>query len=340
MATNTNYANAVANTNGDVTPTAEPEEHQGHVHHVSVKIPRFNHYNVCRWIGQVESQFTIARITSPATKFAYLHGSLPEDIVNKLSDAAANGCDYQALKTELINTFTESKPELFEKLINQQKFLDQKPSFYLRSLQHVASQLGVGDEIIRIKFLKGMPDDIRSTLVAYDGGTLEELARVADTLLAYKPSSLPLHNITSQKLGPVDQYRFNDTPTTPQISYHQEDTHAHINYVPTQTNKHKYQHDFSGRAQQKTESRGLYNNRPGLQPFYEDQKQKTCRHHIFYGPTARNCKSWCWLKNSNPELVILPNSRPASRSNSPHRSTIPSPAPRNSLNLSFPRSEN
>jgi hypothetical protein len=101
----------------------------------------------------------------------------------------------------------------------------------------VASQLGVGDEIIRIKFLKGMPDDIRSTLVAYDGGTLEELARVADTLLAYKPSLLPVHNITSQKLGPVDQYRFNDTPATPQSSYHQEDTHAYINYVPTQTNK-------------------------------------------------------------------------------------------------------
>lgn len=283
----------------------------------------------------------MARITSPATKFAYLHGNLPEDIVNKLSDAAVNGCDYQALKAELIATFTESKPELFEKLINQNKFMDQKPSFYLRSLQHVASQLGVGDEIIRIKFLKGMPDDIRSTLVAHEGSTLEELARVADSLLSYKPSVLPIHNIATPKIGPVDQYRLSDTPATPQSSYHQEDTHTYINYIPAQTNKQTHQpNDHRGRTQHRTEGRVSHTNRPGLQPFYEDQRQRICRHHIFYGPTARNCKSWCWLSNSSPNLNILPNSRPASRSNSPHRSTTPSPAPRNSLNLSFPRSEN
>jgi len=349
MATNSNtatYANSVANIAENVTATNEPEEQQGNVYHVSVKIPKFNHFNVNRWIGQAEAQFTTGRITSPATKFAYLYGSLPEDVVNKLSDAAANGNDYEALKAELIHTFTESKPELFDKLVNHSKYMDTKPSLYLRNLQQVASQLGVGDEIIRIKFLKGLPDDMRPTLLTYGSASLEEMARVADTLMSYKPSVLPVNNISTPKIGPVDtdttQDRFSNTPALLQNSYHPHDTY--INYIPAQHQERQLTHqahNYGGRNQQQTDGRGSSsNNRPGLQPFHPDQRQKTCRHHIFYGPAARNCKPWCWLNSVSPNLNILPNSRPASRSNSPHRNTTPSPAPRNTLNSSFSRSEN
>ena len=61
MATNSNtatYANSVANIAENVTATNEPEEQQGNVYHVSVKIPKFNQFNVNRWIGQAEAQFT------------------------------------------------------------------------------------------------------------------------------------------------------------------------------------------------------------------------------------------------------------------------------------------
>ena len=56
----------------------------------------------------------------------------------------------------------------------------------MRELRKVATQLGVDDSFIKLKFLKALPGNIRLLLVTYEDGTsLEELARVAETLLAY-----------------------------------------------------------------------------------------------------------------------------------------------------------
>ncbi|XP_018007641.1 uncharacterized protein LOC108665403 [Hyalella azteca] len=136
--------------------------------HVAVKIPKFNVFNVKRWFTQAEHQFRLGRITSPAAKFFYVYTNLPEDVLNGLSEETASGDDYERIKTELINTFSESKPQLFDKLMAQQgNYLGQKPTLCLRKMQEVANQLGVGEDIVRIKFLKGVPDDIRPILVTY-----------------------------------------------------------------------------------------------------------------------------------------------------------------------------
>ena len=56
----------------------------------------------------------------------------------------------------------------------------------MRELRKLASQLGLPDYFLRIKFLKAIPDSLRPTLASYDASTsLEELARVTDTLMDY-----------------------------------------------------------------------------------------------------------------------------------------------------------
>lgn len=61
----------------------------------------------------------------------------------------------------------------------------ERPSTYLRELRKTAAQLEVDDSFVKIQFLKAQPSDIRPLLVTYDESTsLEELARVAETLLA------------------------------------------------------------------------------------------------------------------------------------------------------------
>ncbi len=322
--------------------------------HVSVKLPTFNQFNVKRWFSQAEHQFRLGRITSPATKFSYIYTNLPQDVLNGLSEEAAYGDDYERIKAELITTFSESKPQLFDRLMAQQgNFAGLKPTICLRKIQEIANQLSVGEDIVRIKFLKSIPDDLRLLLVTYEGKSLEDMARVADTLMSYRSPVLPVNNVqTTLPLlrDPVETSQNTDPENI-----------AFVNHISAQQ-----QQDYSNRTkrsenfnQDRNASRGPYHNdlelRPyngggyyqdrgtasgfqneiGLRPYHSGQRQVTCRSHVFFGPKAKTCKPWCWLNGSNPSLNVLPSSRPPSRSNSPHRSASPSPAPRNSLNHSY-----
>jgi hypothetical protein len=50
--------------------------------------------------------------------------------------------------TELIHTFSESKPQLFDKLMAKQgNYLGQKQTLFLRKIKEEANQLGVGEEM-------------------------------------------------------------------------------------------------------------------------------------------------------------------------------------------------
>ena len=327
--------------------------------HVAVKIPKFNEYNVKRWFTQAEHQFRLGRITSPATKFSHIYTNLPEEVLNGLSEETASGDDYERIKREVIQSFSESKPQLFDKLTSQENFLGQKPTLYLRKIQQVANQLGVGEEIVRIKFLKGISDDIRPILVTYEGKSLEEMARVADTLMSYKPTILPVSNVKAALPPPRDPVETSQD-TNPDLTYvnhvtaqHQQDysnrlrRSENFNQDRNASRGPQYNTDIEFRPynggnfnQDRNSSSGFQSNDVGLRPYHSGQRQVTCRSHIFFGPRAKQCKPWCWLNGTNPSLNVLPSSRPPSRSNSPHRSASPSPAPRNTLNSSFSRSEN
>lgn len=55
-----------------------------------------------------------------------------------------------------------------------------------------------------------------------------------------------------------------------------------------------------------------------LTPFSEGQRSKICRSHIFFGPKARNCRSWCkWPEKSGCKIVESRQNSSLSRSASP-----------------------
>ena len=54
----------------------------------------------------------------------------------------------------------------------------------------------------------------------------------------------------------------------------------------------------------------------GVRAFSENQHPKTCRAHIYFGPAAKTCKPWCWMKNHQNVEHVATSSRPPSPS--PH----------------------
>lgn len=260
---------------------------------VSVKPPAFDESSVTRWFTIVESQFVLANITVSSTKFHHVLSNLPLRVMNQLSDDVIASLNYDQLKQALISLFTRSKPELFDSLVNQHNIMCEKPSTFLRELRKIAAQLGVDDEFLKLKFLKALPNNIRPLLVTYDEGTsLEELARVADTLLAYGSSN----SVNSS---------------------------GSVSLVENRSDDHT--RSRSGSSSPGDKNRGS-NSRDdtyvkpsipiGVRAFHEGQRPQVCRYHLYYGNKARSCKRWCILSSISSN--VLPDSRPSSRSSSPN----------------------
>lgn len=261
----------------------------------TIKISTFDEGSVKKWFILLESTFELYNITLSKVKFSHTLPNLPMSTIKKISDSILMDRDYDSLKDAVISLFEQSKPELFDALMAKTKMLCTKPSVFLQDLKSLGDQLSMSDEFIKVKFLKSLPANIRPAVVTHESDTLEEMAKVADTLLAYQGSSegssvLSVTHNSNKQIGPI--------VNRPQRNVQDDSS---LSYTPI-----------------------------GIRPFHPNQKPKVCRFHIFYGPRAKYCKPWCMLSSSS--LHMLPNSRPSSRSSSPSHSPSSSPRKQRSEN--------
>lgn len=215
-------------------------------------------------------------------------------IINQLSDAVMDSNDYDIVKNSVIALYNKSKPELFDSLMSKTKIMCTKPSVFLNEIRKIGSQLNVTDDFLKVKFIKSLPDNIRPSVLTHNSDSLEELAKVADTLLEYQSSSstssvCAVNKITNRNSMPRNNNNFTNVNPSP----------GHV-------------HNSNGKSF----------SDPTIpipvRSFHANQKPKVCRFHLYYGSKAKYCKPWC-LMASNSSAQILPNSRPSSRSNSPSR---------------------
>ena len=275
---------------------SDDEEQTSGASHVAVRPPSFELNRAKLYFVLLESQFTLSRVTNSATKFHHVISHLPLDILDRLPSDVISAQDYDTIKAALLELNTKSNPEAFDDMMTKFNYLSTKPTMYLHELSKLASQLNVSEDFIKIKFLKAMPDDIRNILVTYNTDSLHELARVADTLLAYNTKHSNVASIKTNSYAHSHSQKppFQSSSNFRQSSYSQQPTHSQ---QPTSVN---------------------YNNPSipnGIRAFNANQRPKICRAHIYFGADARSCRAWCMLAKSSTN--IQPDSRPSSRSSSP-----------------------
>lgn len=270
-------------------PPAEP------VQHVSVKPPAFSTTSVKRWFTILESQFTLAKISTHATKCCYVISSLPVEILDKVPDDIIASNDYDILKANIIELFVKPQPQQFHDLI-QNNVLATKPTLYLQHLRSLGSSFNLPDDFLKVQFLNTMPPAVRANLVTHPG-SLDEIARTADTMLAYNYNT------------PGFSFYNNAGPSFASNN----DKHASFHIAKNQTRVNSSQSwnassfkniDYSSDTVPKN-----------VRAFNSKQKPRICSYHIYYGNNAKRCKNYCIL--NNPSVQTLPDSRPASRSSSP-----------------------
>lgn len=245
--------------------------------HVAIKPPPFMPKSVSGWLAILEAQFRLARVTAEDTQFFHAVASLPADVVSQLNPEVLASHSFQQLKMSLEGAFSRTKAELFEELLSKTTLVG-RPSAFMVELRQTAVKAGAGEDLVRHRFLQALPPTISTALAAQRDLTLEQLGSLADELV-------PLAR--SQNCFAVADAR-------------------QVPFANSRTHPMTAGHGPVGSASAR-----------GVQPFHAGQRPQVCRAHLYYGPAARTCRTWCRWPAKPRGLQVLPPSRGSSRASSP-----------------------
>src|SRR5215469_10091364 len=138
-------------------------EAQQAINAVSLQIPQFSEPIASTWFVILEAQFKANKIASESAQFYQTLAHLPPEVVVRLSLSETTSENYTALKTAVINLFSQSNIEMFHQLLASRPLMG-KPSLFLRDMLQTSNRIGVSDNIVRIRFIDSMPFALRATL--------------------------------------------------------------------------------------------------------------------------------------------------------------------------------
>jgi len=154
------------------------------VNHYSVKVPPFYQKFPETWFLQLESQFVLGKITSERTKFHHALSALPEDVACNVN--ITDSMEYTALKEQILSNLKANKHVLIQQALNTIELGDRRPSQLVAEITRRFSEIGLkpDDSIVKSRLLSALPNHIKSALVGHDGASLEDYAKIADSMLA------------------------------------------------------------------------------------------------------------------------------------------------------------
>ena len=253
---------------------------------VQIKIAPFDELNIDAWFKIQEAKLELHRITSDSSRFCHLMGNIPVSVLTKIPSSSTNDNSYKTLKKALLDTYSKSRPELFEQLLQSEKITCSQPSQTLNETSRIGQQVNANNELIRHQFLQSIPAHVRSQLVLYMDkvDSLAELGRSADMIKNYR---------ANEKFGNAVQPQFPGANTYFNRSRNRQ--RGNNNNVFDRRDSTNDNNVFDRHVSNNT-NRPSYSNPNipfGVRAFSENQCPKTCRAHIYFGPAAKTCKPWC-----------------------------------------------
>ncbi|KAL3225163.1 hypothetical protein MRX96_049335 [Rhipicephalus microplus] len=170
---------------------------------VDGKLPPFWTADPALWFIQVESQFTVRRITTDLTKYHYVVSSLPPAISSEIRDlllAPPVENAYATLKETLIRRVTPSEPQRLQQLLRGTELGDRTPSQLLRHMQQLLGGTSntIGWSTAPRTFLQKLPSGVRMVIAASEHKDLTAAAELADKLVAMTPPT-PMAAVQAQQ---------------------------------------------------------------------------------------------------------------------------------------------
>ncbi|XP_077496350.1 uncharacterized protein LOC144107217, partial [Amblyomma americanum] len=171
---------------------------------LSLRLPQFSTADLQLWLAQVNSQFTIGRITSQAQKFHHVAASLPPEVAAEVRDLFITPPVSAPLAAELIKRTAVSEHRRLQQLISSEELGDRKPTQLLRRLQpHLGDKAATFDQaFLREFFLQRLPSSVRLVFVPAQELSLEKLAELVDSVMDVSCSTVSLSAVPQPPTPP------------------------------------------------------------------------------------------------------------------------------------------
>ena len=150
--------------------------------YVSIKAPQFLEAAAAGFFAILEAQFHLRGITSSETMYFHSLAALPPETVMKIPSSVLAAHDFPSLKESVLALYKESKPELMEKLLSSTRLVG-RPSTFLADISRMANQVGVGEDLVRHRFVQALPSNIAVVVAAQQDLTLAQIGKLADELM-------------------------------------------------------------------------------------------------------------------------------------------------------------
>ncbi|GBN90657.1 hypothetical protein AVEN_94911-1 [Araneus ventricosus] len=132
-----------------------PNDQSANIARVAVKAPPFWRANPALWFRQMESQFTLAGVTSEITKFHHIVAALQPEELEVVGDIMLNPPadePYDALRKRLCSQYADSEEQRLRDLISGMQLGDRKPSRLLLEMRSKAENK-ISEEWLKSLFL-------------------------------------------------------------------------------------------------------------------------------------------------------------------------------------------
>ena len=166
--------------------------------HAVVKAPPFYRKSPETWFRQLDSQFLLAGITKTETKFHHVVANLPEDIAcDALGDS--NIKSYDDLKKAILTSLQANKHIRIEEALATLHLGDKRPTQFVMEIKRRFNDVGLGvdDTIIKSRLLSAIPANMRASLIGHDDVSLDQYARIADSIMAVASRETPFINVNA-----------------------------------------------------------------------------------------------------------------------------------------------
>lgn len=146
------------------------------------RVPTFYKANPKAWFSILELAFEQNRITDDGEKFRQVLINIDPlviDIVQDLMDNPPMTQKYNTLKKRIVDALAESSETKLRKVLQGSHIGTDKPSVYLYRIKSLAEG-NCSEAVLKSIFIDGMPERIKSVLVATETQDLTKLAVIAD----------------------------------------------------------------------------------------------------------------------------------------------------------------
>ena len=179
----------------------------------NIDIHNFDQKNVSYWFRSFEMALSLRGITDPKIRFKYAVCKVPPSFQRYITPEMEASEDYDAFKRTVI---TKSEPiydELKSRVLDKYVSLEgRRPSHVADMMLRDAERCDITPSTVRHQWMQLLPSSVRGSCMILRNSPLDEVAALADSLVAMDRSAMANHINQTNYYQPPPSNQYSSRP--------------------------------------------------------------------------------------------------------------------------------